>query len=77
MMTESQNTNIVNASITITVYSEFRGLLVSMQTEGDFSDEMMSRRFYSIADVPPPELTSAEFWGPILGQISGFLENPS
>lgn len=76
-MTEIQAKTTVNASITVTARGEGDGLLVSLQADGDFSDEMMSRRFYSIADVPPDNLTSAEFWGPVLEQVAWFLTNPS
>jgi hypothetical protein len=70
-MAEAQTT--VNAEITITARSEGPGLLVSMRTEGDFSNEMFARRFYSIDQAPPSDLDPADFWAAILGHIAGFL----
>jgi hypothetical protein len=60
-------------ALTLTARQEGNGLLVSLKSEGDFSDEMIDRRFYSIADVPPADLPPGDFWAVILGQVAGFL----
>lgn len=62
-----------SAEITITARSEGHGLLVSLRTAGDFSGEMVDRRFYSIDQAPPSGLEPADFWAPILGHIARFL----
>ena len=62
-----------SAQITITARMESSGLLVSLQTDGDYSSEVIDRRFYSIAQIPPPGLDPADFWAPILGHIANFL----
>lgn len=66
----------MNASITVTATTEGDGLLVSLQADGDFADEAISRRFYSITDMPPGGLTAAGFWAPILKSIGSFLAGP-
>lgn len=64
----------VNVVITITVKGQpAGGLLASLATTGDFADESLSRRFYSIMASPPPELPATAFWGVLLREISGFL----
>jgi hypothetical protein len=63
----------VEAKITITAHQEGAGLLVSLETDGDFSSETINRRFYSIPQLPPDDTEAAEFWSPILASIAGFL----
>ena len=63
----------MEAKITITAHQEAAGLLLSLQTDGDFSSETINRRFYSIPELPPDDTEAAEFWSPILAIIAGFL----
>lgn len=72
-MAEAQTQTPVNAEITIAARSEGHGLLVSLRTNGNFSGEVINRRFYSIDQAPPSDLDPADFWAPILGHIAGFL----
>lgn len=61
---------------TITIIADSKdtpGILISMATGGDFADESVDRRFYSITDTPPASLPAVEFWGVILREISGHL----
>lgn len=66
----------MNTGIKITVISDDNEtMLVSLATEGDFSDEMIDRRFYSIPEMPPPDLPPRHFWGSLLGSIAPFLSS--
>lgn len=66
----------IRAVITITATQEGQGLLLSLKSDGDFSDEMIDRRFYSLPGLPPDGLESRIFWGPLLTDIGRFLGHP-
>lgn len=62
-----------DASITITAHVEGNGLLLQLETNGDHSAESIDRRFYSIPELPPPDVEPEAFWGPLLMQVGSFL----
>lgn len=59
--------------MTVTAKQEGEGFLVSLATTGTYEDETLSRKFYSIPEMPPPGIEGRHFWGVILGDISKFL----
>lgn len=62
------------AELTLSVKSgEPAGLLVSLTTNGDFADEAIDRRFFSVATTPPDDLPPHFFWASILEGVARFL----
>lgn len=65
------------AVLTITVKEQpGGGLLASLISDGNMSDPFLDRRFYSMRELPPPDLPPYEFWGTVLSLIGGFLGDP-
>jgi hypothetical protein len=63
----------MRAVLRITAEQVNSGILVSLRATGDYADEMIDRRFYSISDLPPAGLEPRLFWAPLLEQIGGVL----
>jgi hypothetical protein len=65
----------MRAVLTITVTDEMvsSGLMASLSTQGDFADESLDHRFYSIPEEPPGDLPPYRFWGALTTLIGGFL----
>lgn len=62
-----------SATLHVTVKWLRPGLFISLGSDGEFSDESFERRFYSIPEQPPDDITPLNFWGEILRSISYFL----
>jgi hypothetical protein len=63
----------IKTALQITVTQDGPGLLVSLRPHGTYASEMLARRFYSIAELPAPEVTPELFWGTLLASIASFL----
>lgn len=68
--------NGINGSFTLKVVQHGDGMLVSLASEGHYSDEMFTRKFYSIGELPPPDVTPAQFWAAIMDDVQKFLRAP-
>lgn len=49
------------------------GMILTLQTRGDFASEDIDNRTYSLGEQPPDDISPADFWAPLLGRIASFL----
>lgn len=63
----------MKAILTITAIDDGPGMFVSLKSEGDYSGELIDRRFYSIPEEPPAGLAPYLFWGGICSAIGALL----
>lgn len=64
----------IDASLAINFRREGNGLLGTLLSSGHYSGPVLDNRFFSIGQLPPDEITPAEFWGSLLVSIGTLLE---